>query len=149
MQYGDWEGDARCKGRGKHREGQRGMSSEGRRIWSIKIGLQHHWSTHQVSPFWWFLWTFLTPLSNFGNWTHYDSHKSLEAVPIPHWVKSSIKSSSIFILIFHDEVTVFHFYYSFSFDLSSDLSCCSEKELFWKFPLDSLMSITYRSQKCC
>jgi len=45
------------------------------------------------------------------------------------WVKSWIKSSFLFILIFPWWVTVFLFFTHFLFDLSSDSSCCSEKEI--------------------
>jgi len=55
---------------------------------------------------------------------------SLEAVP--HSSSSQVIGSShlsIFILIFPWWVTVFRFITHFLFDLSSDSSCCSEKEL--------------------
>jgi len=136
----------RCKGEGKCREGQ--MSSEGWRIWSIKIGCATSWSTHQVSPFWWFYGYFLTPLILIRQLTHYDSHTALRQYPLLIESSHCIKSSFHFYLNFPMMSHCVSFYYSFSFDLSSDSSCCSEKELSGIFLWLNWWAIAYRSQKC-
>src|SRR5882724_9703910 len=98
MQY--WWLGREMQGRGKHREGISGMSSEGQRIWSIKIG----WATSLIitSSFTllMILQTFLTPLILIQQLTHYDSY-SLEAVSHSS-LSQIIRSSdlSIYILFF-------------------------------------------------
>jgi len=122
------------QGRGKRREGQRGMSSEGRRIWSIKIGC----ATSLINPssftLLMILWTFLTPLILIWQLTHYDSHTALRQYPTLHRVKSSDQVIFPFYPNFPMRVTLFHFITHFLFDLSSDSSCCSVKELSGIFP---------------
>jgi len=69
----------------------------------------------------------------------------------PLLIESShqIKSSFHFILIFPWWVTVFHFITHFLFDLSSDSSCCYEKELSGIFLWLIDEQIAYWSLKCC
>src|SRR5882724_12209509 len=99
--------------RGRCREGLSRMSSEGWRIWSIKIG----WATSSIitSSFTllMILWIFLTPLILIWHLTHYDSH-SLEEVSHSspsQVIKSSFHLYPIFPMMSH----CVSFYYSFSF----------------------------------
>jgi len=84
---GDWEGRCEMQGRDKHREGQRGMSSEDKDMehqdWLCNIIDQH--IKHPSDD----LRTFLTPLILIQQLTHYDSHTALRQYPTPHQVKSS------------------------------------------------------------
>ena len=133
MQY--WWLGRRCEmwGRGKCREGLSRMSSEGWRIWSIKIGCATSLINTSSFTLLMILWTFLTPLILIQQLTHYDSH-SLEAVS--HSSLSQVIWSShlsIYILFFPWWVTGFRFIIHFLSDLSSDLSCCSMMELSGRF----------------
>src|SRR5882724_1600204 len=67
------------QGRGKCREGLSRVSSEGQRIWSIKIGCATSLIITSIFTLLMILQTFLTPLILIWQLTHYDSH-SLEAV---------------------------------------------------------------------
>jgi len=67
------------RGRGEHREGLSGMSSEGWRIWNIKIDWAASLLIASSFTLLMILWTFLEQLILIWHLTHYDSH-SLEAV---------------------------------------------------------------------
>src|SRR5882724_6097720 len=97
------------QGRGKCREGLSGMSSEGKRIWSIKIDCATSLIITSSFTLLMILWTFLTPLIPIWQLTHYDSH-SLEAVShsSSHWIKSLDQVIFPFISYFsHDESLCF------------------------------------------
>src|SRR5882724_5909598 len=70
-------------------EGQRGMSSEGRRIWSIKICCATSSINTSSFTLLMILQTILTPLILIQQLTHYDSHTALRQYSTPHQVKSS------------------------------------------------------------
>jgi len=115
------------------------MSSEGQRIWSIKIGCAtSSINTSSFNPSDDFT-DILTPLILIRQLTHYDSHTALRQYPTSHRVKSSDQVIFPFYLDFPMMSHCVSFYYSFLFDLSSDSSCCSEKELSG-ISSDSLMS---------
>ena len=88
------------QGRGKCRDGLSGMSSEGQRIWSIKIGCVTSLIITSSFTLLMILQTFLTSLNLIWQLSHYDSH-SLEAVS--HSLSQVIRSShfSIYILFFY------------------------------------------------
>src|SRR5882724_11946916 len=95
------------QGRGKCRERQSRMSSEGQRIWSIKIGCATSLINTSSFTLLMILRTFLTPLILIQQLTHYDSH-SLEAVS--HSSSSQVIRSSylsIYTLFSHDESLCF------------------------------------------
>src|SRR5882724_1794803 len=127
------------KGRGECREGLSGMSSEGQRIWSIKIGCATSSIITSSFTLLMILWTFLTLLILIQQLTHYDSH-SLEA--ISHSSSSQvIGSSHLSILSYfsHDESLCFILLLSFF--LIYHLIC--HPVLRWNFleySSDSLMS---------
>src|SRR5882724_4222689 len=125
-------------GRGKCREGLSGMSSEGQRIWSIKIGCATSLIITSSFTLLMILQTFLTPLILIQQLTHYDSH-SLGAVS--HSSSSQvIRSSHLSISYFsHDESLCFILL--FIFFLIYHLIC--HAVLRWNFleySSDSLMS---------
>src|SRR5882724_11660094 len=94
------------KGRGKCRERLSGMSSEGQRIWSIKIGCATSSINTSSFTLLMILRTFLTPLILIQQLTHYDSH-SLEAVS--HSSLSQVIVIFPFISYFsHDESLCFN-----------------------------------------
>src|SRR5882724_4812915 len=93
------------QGRGKCREGLSGMSSEGKRIWSIKIGCATSSIITSSFTLLMILWTFLTPLILIWQLTHYDSH-SLEAVSHSS-LSQVIRSSHLSIYFSHNESLCF------------------------------------------
>ena len=138
------------QGRGKCREGQRGMSSEGWRIWSHQDWLcniiDQHIKFYPSDDF-----------MDISDTTHPNSAidslwltHSLEAVS--HSSSSQVIGSShlsIYILFFPWWVTVFHFIIHFLSDLSFEFVMLFYDGTFWKIPMTHWWAITYRSQKCC
>ena len=124
-----WWLEREMQGRGRCREGLSRMSSEGWMIWSIKIGWAASSLIASSLTLLMILWIFLTPLILIRHLTHHDSHTALRQYPLliesSHWIKSSFHLYPIFPWW----VTVFCFITHFLSDISSDLSCCSEKEL--------------------
>src|SRR5882724_5551393 len=101
--------------RGRCREGLSRMSSEGWRIWSIKIGCATSSFIASSFTLLMILWIFLTPLILIWHLTHYDSHTALRQYPLltesSHWIKPSFHLYPIFPMMSH----CVSFYYSFSF----------------------------------
>jgi len=89
------------------------MSSEGWRIWSFRLVVQNHWSTHQVSPFWWLYGTCLTPLILIAIDSLY-SHQPWGS-PHSHQVKSSDQDIFPFLSYFPMMSHCFIFITHFSF----------------------------------
>jgi len=137
-------------GRERWRRGQvqrraSGMSSEGQRIWSIKIVLQHHQSSHQVFTFWLFYQTFSDTTHPNSQLTHYDSH-ALGSIPLLIESSHQIKSSFHLYPIFHDESLCFFLLLFLIYHLIHHLVL---RWNFLEFPLTDWWAIAYRSQKCC
>src|SRR5882724_13605294 len=115
------------------------MRSEGRRIWSIKIGCATSSINTSSFTLLMILRTFLTPLILIWQLTHYDTH-SLEAVP--HSSSSQVIGSShlsIFILFSHDESLCFVLLLIF-FLIYHLIRHAVLKRNFLEFSSDSLMS---------
>jgi len=136
------------QGRGMCREGISGMSSEGQRIWSIKICCVTSSINASSFTLLMILWIFLTPLILIRQLTHYDSHTALRQYLTPHKVKSL------------DQV-IFPFYLNFPM-MSNCVSFITHFLLIYHlihhavlkgtsgfFPLNHWWAITHWSQKCC
>jgi len=125
------------------------MRSEGRRIWSIKIGCAT--SSIKTSSFTllMILRTFLTPLILIQQLTHYDSHTALRQYPTPHWVKSSDQVIFPFYPNFPWWVTVFRFITHFLFWFIIWFIMLFWKGTFWNFPMTHWWAIAYWSLECC
>jgi len=108
------------------------MSSEGRRIWSIKIGCATSSINTSSFTFWWFYGISDTTHPNFAIESLWLTHP-WGSFPLLIESSHQIKSSFHLYPIFPWWVTVFCFITHFLFDLSSDLSCCSMTELSGRF----------------
>ena len=129
-------------------KGQRGMSSEGWRIWSIKIGCATSSINTSSFTLLMILQTFLTPLILIQQLTHYDSYTALRQYPTPHEVKSLDQVIFPFLSQFsHDESLCFILLLIFF--LIYLIHHAVLKRIFWNFHLTHWWAITYRSQKCC
>src|SRR5882724_6221337 len=96
----------------RHREGLSGMSSEGWRIWCIKIGCAASLPITSSFTLLMILRIFLTPLILIRHLTHYDSHTALRQYPLliesSHQIKPSFHLYPIFPMMSH----CVSFYYS-------------------------------------
>jgi len=131
--------DARCEGETSGGKDKVEWEVRDEGYGASRLVVQHHRSTHQVSPFWWFYGHFNTTHPNSAIDSLWLTH-SLEAVP--HSSSSQVIGSSHLSIFYPNFPMMSHcvsFYYTFSFDLSSDSSCCSERN-FLEFSSDSLMS---------
>ena len=84
---GDWEGDARCEGEASVGKGYVEWVVRDEGYGASRLVVQHHQSSHQVSPFWWFYGHFWHHSSWFGNWLTM-THPALRQFPTPHRVNS-------------------------------------------------------------
>src|SRR5882724_9553405 len=111
------------------------VSSEGQRIWSIKIGCATSLINTSSFTLLMILQTFLTPLILIWQLTHFDSHTALRQYPTPHQVKSLDQVIFTFISYFsHDESLCFILL--FIFFLIYHLICHAVLRWnFWNIPL--------------
>src|SRR5882724_21703 len=116
------------------------MRSEGRRIWSIKIGCATSLINTSSFTLLMILRTFLTPLILIRQLTHYDSHTALRQYPTPHQVKSLDQVIFHFYLNFPMMSHCVSFYYSFSFWIYHLICHAVLKRNFLEFSSDSLMT---------
>jgi len=142
MQY--WWLGREIRGRGECREELSGMSSEGQRIWNIKIDWEaSSFITSRITLLM-ILWTHPN-LASDSLWLT----QPWESIPLliesSHWIKSSFHFYPNFPMMSH----CVSFYYSFSFWFVIWFAMLFWNGTFWNIPLNHWWAITYRSQKCC
>ena len=143
MQY--WWLGREMRGRGECREGLSGTSSEGWRIWNIKIDWAASSLIASSFTLLMILQTFLEQIILIQHLTHM-THTALRQYPTPHWVKSLIKWSFHLYPIFPLWVTMLHFITHFSFWII--IWSIIWDGTFWNISLTHWWAIAYRSQKC-
>ena len=136
-------------GRGKCREGLSRMSSEGQRIWSIKIGwaniINHHIKFHPSDDFLDISDTTHPNLAIDSLWLTQPWGSIPLLIESSHRIKSSFHLYPIFPMMSH----CVSFYYSFSFWFIIWFVMLFYDRTFWKIPMTHWWEIAYRSQKCC